>query len=172
MKVRIILSIVTSFAFLVILSGCHKAATKITQPVKQVVETPVEVEKPVEEVETDSDANAKTKVELRFAEIYFDYDKFEITSTARQTLAGYARSLKENPNVKLLIEGHCDERGTIEYNLALGERRADSVKKYLVNSGVESSRLSTISYGKERPVVLGTGESSWAKNRRSAFMIN
>ncbi len=172
MRVKIILSVVTMFAFLAILSGCNKSAAKITPPVKPVVEAPVEVEKPVEVVETESEENTKTKVELRFMEIYFDYDKYDITSKARQTLAEYARSLKENPKVKLLIEGHCDERGTIEYNLALGEKRADSVKKYLVNSGVEGNRLSTISYGKERPAAIGAGENFWAKNRRSAFVIS
>ena len=80
--------------------------------------------------------------------------------------------LKENPDIKLTIEGHCDERGTIEYNLALGERRANAVKNYLINYGINPKRLSTISYGKERPLDPRSNEEAWAKNRRAAFVIN
>jgi len=79
--------------------------------------------------------------------------------------------MKKNPGAKVQIEGHCDERGTPEYNLALGQRRADSTKKYLVNLGIDGSRLSTISYGEEKPADPGHNEAAWAKNRRAVFDI-
>lgn len=99
--------------------------------------------------------------------IYFDTDKYDIDSTDQAALGKQAQWLMQYPNKRATIEGHCDERGTREYNLALGERRANATKNYLVSLGVDASRLSTISYGKERPVALGSDEASWAKNRRA-----
>jgi peptidoglycan-associated lipoprotein len=96
---------------------------------------------------------------------FFAFDKSELSSDARGTLNRQAAWLKQWSNQRLTIEGHCDERGTREYNLALGERRANAVKDYLVASGVSASRLSTISYGKERPIMLGSNEAAWAQNR-------
>jgi peptidoglycan-associated lipoprotein len=112
-----------------------------------------------------------SKSDISFRDINFDFDKYELSSEAREILANHARLLKENPQVRLKIEGHCDERGTIEYNLALGERRANVVKNYLVNYGVDSYRLSTISYGKERPLDLRSTPDAWAMNRRAAFVV-
>ena len=109
--------------------------------------------------------------ELVFENVQFDFDKYTLTERAREVLADNARKLSDNPGVKLLIEGHCDEWGTIEYNLALGEKRADMVKQYLVNYGIDPSRLSTISYGKERPIDPSHNEQAWAKNRRADFVI-
>jgi len=97
--------------------------------------------------------------------VFFAFDKSELSSDARGTLGRQAAWLKQWSNQRLTIEGHCDERGTREYNLALGERRANAVKDYLVASGVSASRLSTISYGKERPIMLGSNEAAWAQNR-------
>ena len=99
--------------------------------------------------------------------IYFDTDKFNIDSADQTALASQAQWLMKYPSKKATIEGHCDERGTREYNLALGERRANAAKNYLVGLGIDASRLSTVSYGKERPVALGSDEASWAKNRRA-----
>lgn len=98
--------------------------------------------------------------------IFFGFDKFDLTADARATLEKQAAWLKKNPGVSVMVEGHCDERGTREYNLALGERRANSVKDYLVANGIPASRIKTISYGKERPVALGANEAAWAQNRR------
>jgi peptidoglycan-associated lipoprotein len=98
--------------------------------------------------------------------VFFAFDKSELTSDSRRTLDRQAAWLKQWSNQRLTVEGHCDERGTREYNLALGERRANAVKDYLVAQGVSASRLSTISYGKERPAVLGSNEAAWAQNRR------
>jgi peptidoglycan-associated lipoprotein len=99
--------------------------------------------------------------------IYFDTDKYNIDSTDAAALQAQAQWLQRYPGKRATIEGHCDERGTREYNLALGERRANAAKDYLVSLGVAASRLSTISYGKERPVALGSNEEAWAKNRRA-----
>ena len=104
--------------------------------------------------------------------VYFAFDKYDLSSDAQATLRRQAEWLNTYGNVSVTVEGHCDERGTREYNLALGERRATSVKNYLVALGVNASRIQTISYGKERPAVLGSNEEAWAKNRRAATVIN
>ena len=103
--------------------------------------------------------------------VFFDFDKYNLKADARGTLEKQAAWLKKWPAATITIEGHCDERGTREYNLALGERRANSVKDYLVALGVNPSRIRTISYGKERPVALGSNEAAWAQNRRGVTTI-
>jgi peptidoglycan-associated lipoprotein len=100
--------------------------------------------------------------------IYFDTDKFDVDSTDAAALRGQADWLKRYPNKRATIEGHADERGTRDYNIALGERRANSAKNYLVSLGIDAARLGTVSYGKERPVALGSNEQAWAQNRRAA----
>lgn len=102
--------------------------------------------------------------------VYFDYDQATLTGQARSQLAQNASWIKENPNVTIQVEGHTDERGSVEYNLSLGERRARAVKSYLESLGVDSSRLTIISYGEEKPLVDGEGESAWSKNRRANFV--
>jgi len=104
-------------------------------------------------------------------DIHFDFDRYDLKPEAREILTEKSYFLKKYPSVKILIEGHCDERGTNEYNLALGERRADSAKQYLVNMGISASRISAISYGEERPMDPGHSEEAWAKNRRAHFDI-
>ncbi len=104
--------------------------------------------------------------------VFFDFDKYDLKAEARQTIEGWAEWLNRNPTVTVTIEGHADERGTREYNLALGERRATSVKNYLVALGVDPNRIATISYGKERPAVLGHNEAAWAQNRRAVMVVN
>lgn len=103
--------------------------------------------------------------------VYFDYDSSDILDSQRTTLEAKAAWLKANPNAKLTIEGHCDERGTNEYNLALGERRATATRDYLVSLGVAASRIRIISYGEERPVCRESNESCWGQNRRSHFIV-
>lgn len=102
--------------------------------------------------------------------IYFDYDQAALSSESRRILAQNAEWIKSNAAVTLQIEGHCDERGTVEYNMALGERRAKAVKAYLVSLGVDGKRLTTISWGKEKPVVQGDTEAAYSKNRRANFV--
>lgn len=103
--------------------------------------------------------------------VYFDFDKSDLRQDARNVLSKNAEVLlKAKPNAKIQIEGHCDERGSSEYNLALGDRRAKSSLQYLITLGVKADRLSTISYGKEKPAVQGNDEAAWAKNRRAEFV--
>jgi peptidoglycan-associated lipoprotein len=104
--------------------------------------------------------------------VFFDFDRSDIKAEAQVLLDQVAVWMQTYPAVTLAIEGHCDERGTREYNLALGERRASAVNDYLVALGIEPGRLSTISFGKERPAVLGSNESSWAQNRRGVLVVN
>jgi peptidoglycan-associated lipoprotein len=99
--------------------------------------------------------------------IFFDSDKFDVDAQDQETLRSQATWLARYPNTRVTIEGHCDERGTRDYNIALGERRANAAKNFLASLGVDAARISTISYGKERPDALGSDEESWAKNRRA-----
>ena len=104
--------------------------------------------------------------------VFFGYDRYDLTAAARATLERQAQWLQRYPNRRMVVEGHADERGTREYNLALGERRANAVKNYLVAVGVSPSRVTTISYGKEQPAVLGATEAAWAQNRRGVTVVN
>jgi peptidoglycan-associated lipoprotein len=103
--------------------------------------------------------------------VFFEYDSDEITPTAEQKLERKAAVLRANPGVRIRVEGHCDQRGSTEYNLALGQRRAEAVRAYLVNLGIDGARLSTLSYGKERPLVEGEDEDAFARNRRAEFAV-
>jgi len=118
------------------------------------------------------EAPAATAAEaMKFENILFDFDKSFIRPDARPILQAVADYLKKNRGAEVLIEGHCDERGTPEYNMALGERRAHSAKKYLVGLGVDEKRVTTVSYGEEQPLDPGQGEKAWAKNRRAVFVL-
>ncbi len=112
-----------------------------------------------------------TLKESRFQTINFDFDKFNLRSDARSSLDFNYNLLRDFPDVIVKIEGHCDERGTVEYNLSLGEKRAKAAQDYLVGLGVAANRISIISYGKERPIDTGHTEDAWAKNRRCEFRI-
>jgi peptidoglycan-associated lipoprotein len=104
--------------------------------------------------------------------VFFAFDRSDITPEAQEILARQADWLRRYPNVTVTIEGHCDERGTREYNLALGERRAQAVKNVLVAAGISAGRITTISYGKERPAVVGSSEEAYAQNRRAVTSVN
>jgi len=104
--------------------------------------------------------------------VFFAFDRSDITPESQQILSRQADWLRRYPNVTVTIEGHCDERGTREYNLALGNRRANAVKSALVALGIPANRVQTISYGKERPAVVGDNEAAWAQNRRGVTVIN
>lgn len=144
-------------------------------PVKpeQVSEKPIS-QAPIQE-STTSEALApiSNAAELRTTldEIYFDFDRYALSEKSRDTLLKNAEKLKSEPAVVVRIEGNCDERGSEQYNLALGEKRAKAAMQYLVTLGIPESRLSVISYGKEKPVALGHDEASWVKNRRDEFVI-
>jgi peptidoglycan-associated lipoprotein len=115
---------------------------------------------------------ARLREEFQGKKIYFAFDSAVLTEESQATLKEKNDYLAANSNCKVTIEGHCDERGSVEYNLALGQRRADSAKKYLVMLGISAERLHTVSYGKERPVDPGHNEEAWAKNRRDEFVLN
>jgi len=112
-----------------------------------------------------------TEKESVLKDAFFDFDKSSIRPDAKQSLDENAKWLKANPNAALTIEGHCDERGTREYNLGLGQRRAKAAKDYLVSAGIDAKRIKIISYGKERPFVPGHDESAWKWNRRAHFVL-
>jgi len=105
--------------------------------------------------------------EQNMKDAYFDYDKYDVRPDAQQVLTSDADFLKQHPNIKFTIEGHCDERGSEEYNLGLGDKRANAAKAFLVNLGVAADSISTISYGKDRPVCTDHNEDCWQKNRRA-----
>lgn len=103
--------------------------------------------------------------------VFFNYDSSALTNNAVEVLDTQVAWLKKHEKVNVIVQGYCDERGTREYNLALGERRANAVKQYLISQGVAADRISTISYGKERPAVLGNNEAAWAQNRRAVTVV-
>jgi len=107
-----------------------------------------------------------TQAVLANAVIYFEYDKFTLTSKSIQALKGVVTLMRKNPKIMLSLEGHADERGTREYNLALGQRRSESVANYLIANGIKRNQLSVKSFGEERPLSLGSNDSAWSKNRR------
>lgn len=150
-------------------AGC--SSTPKEEPVAEpIVTSPTDAateETPVEEV---APSDAESTLSVRLDSVYFDFDSFALTSESRTSLQQVAETLKSGEGARVQIEGHCDERGSNEYNLALGEKRARAVEEYLISQGVDSSLLSTISYGEERPVAPGSDEESWAKNRRAEFV--
>lgn len=119
------------------------------------------------ELNADSDSGKASQLST----VYFDFDSSALSSSTKDALNANAEFLKANPKVEVQIEGHCDERGGTQYNLALGERRAKAAKNYLVAMGIARKRVKTISYGKEKPLAFGHDESSWSKNRRANFVV-
>jgi len=155
-------------ATILLLYGCG------TKP-KPVEETPPPAEqpKPTEEPKTEQPTEPVIKkiTESDFVTVYFDFDKYNLVDSSKKALDNNAQLLKDNASIIVRIEGNCDERGTVEYNLSLGEKRAAAAKKYLTDLGIDATRLQTISYGKEKPVAMGHDEASWSKNRRDDFKI-
>jgi peptidoglycan-associated lipoprotein len=169
-KLWIIMTLLLVLPGFMLTVACQKRVAVQQQPV--VVE---EKEEPVAEKKEEPVAAPKeTKLDAMVMEedIHFDFDKYNLTPTAQENLLRKAEWLRANPDVTVTIEGHADERGTNEYNLALGDRRADSAKAFLVNLGIPASRLTTISYGEERPLCTAQNEECWAKNRRGNFVLN
>jgi peptidoglycan-associated lipoprotein len=153
----------------VIISGCAKKA--VTKAEGETAAKPAVEEKAPAPKEEPIPAAVEEKKMLELKNAFFDFDKSIIREDAKAPLQNNAEFLRANKNTKIVIEGHCDERGTNEYNLALGQRRADSAKRYLINLGINPSRLSTISYGEERPFCKEQNETCWQSNRRAHFII-
>jgi peptidoglycan-associated lipoprotein len=166
------------FLVLVSLMGCSSSATKPGASAssgskdgaaKEKAKTVASESMPSSSLEAFREGKAAGEGPLK--EIYFDYDKYELRADSRETLKANAAWLKANPSARAEIEGHCDERGTNEYNLALGAKRAQTARDYLVALGIPAQRLSTISYGKELPVCRESTEACWQKNRRDRFAV-
>ena len=154
--------------------GAPSAAAPGTVGEAPVKEAPVTAPPaPAERLASAAEAGVAATQEKpsRFDDVLFDFDKSEVREDGRKTSQAVAAYMKKNPKAALLIEGHCDERGTAEYNMALGERRATAVMTYLVSLGVPKAALSTVSFGKEKPLDPGHGEGAWAKNRRAHFVL-
>jgi peptidoglycan-associated lipoprotein len=172
----LVLSLFVVIGFFV-LSGCPKKVETAKQsvgvqegragtpPTEEV--PPMQVPK-IQEAEV-SEGAGPVKTVLQDA--FFDFDKAVVRDDAKTVLQDNAKWLRSNPKAKIQIEGHCDERGTNEYNLALGERRAQAAKRFLVALGIEANRISTISYGEERPFCMGSGEACYQQNRRAHFVM-
>ncbi len=147
----------------------QQQTVKQQEPVKQVEPVQQEVK---QEVKQEEAAAVKASVAVALENVYFDFDKSDLRQDARDALSKNAEALlKQVADAKVKIAGHCDERGSDEYNLALGDRRAKSVAKYLETLGVKADRITTISFGKEKPAVDGHDEAAWSKNRRAEFEI-
>jgi peptidoglycan-associated lipoprotein len=131
-----------------------------------------ETPKPEKTVKVDPLAGTYEEIANKnLQDVFYDFDKFDLGETARQSLAANGDFLKANPSVRITIAGHCDERGTRDYNISLGQKRAEAAKEYLIALGVAEDRISTVSYGKERPFDPGHDEDAWAKNRRGHFVV-
>jgi peptidoglycan-associated lipoprotein len=168
-SVRLALAMVMIAAIMSFTFGCAKQATQAQSPDLQ--DTPAaQVPKPVEPARDSQATPAPEKREL--STIRFDFDSAVLSDQAQQMLVSNAGLLRSNHSVLVTIEGHCDERGTAAYNIALGERRAKAVQEFLVSMGISASRLSTVSYGEEKPIATGHNEDAWAQNRRAQFMVN
>ena len=146
------------------------------KPVAAASHTPAAVPAPAASVEPKPDIPVRISVEEinrrgYVRDAFFDYNRYEIRSDQRDTLAKDAAWLREHPSVKIMVEGHCDERGTAQYNMALGQQRAEAVRDYLVQLGIDPARIQIVSYGKEKPFVTGHDEEAWAQNRRDHFLV-
>ena len=166
------LAIAAAVAGAMALSACSK------KPPKELPPAPLANSGPVGPPPPSGPLGPVPGTEAHFAQamngrdvIYFDTDKYNIDAEDQAALRQQAQYLQQYGNVRVTIEGHCDERGTRDNNLALGERRANAAKDYLISLGVAADRISTISYGKERPVALGSNEEAWAKNRRAVTVV-
>jgi peptidoglycan-associated lipoprotein len=174
--------VMLTIVLLVFFSGCESLKKKQAVTPEQERTAQAEKEKAAREAEKKSFEQGLTEKKYPGIEgevwestllkdIHFQFDQYDLSEEARKILTEDAKVLSNHPSLRIQIEGHCDERGSNEYNLALGERRAMGAKLYLIKLGVQENRLSTISYGEERPVDPGHNEEAWAKNRRCHFVI-
>lgn len=167
------ISLLVAVACLLMLNACAKkpvAPQAELTPAVPVVQPDAAAGSTAADLGTEAVTDvARQEPVLKLEKVFFDFDAYTLTPPAREILARNADWLRQNPAARLTIEGHCDERGSDEYNLALGQRRADAAKNYLVGLGIAAERLTSISYGEERPAVAGSDESAWAQNRRAEF---
>jgi len=172
-KVWMILALIVLVPGLMLMTSCAQQ-TAVGQDTTQKTTPPADTSgKASEDLQAQAAKRAAEQAMNQFLNehVYFAFDSAALSAMAQDTLKRKAAWLRDNAGVAVTIEGHCDERGTNEYNLALGERRAESARAYLVDLGIAASRLSTISYGEERPLDPGHDEEAWAKNRRGQFQL-
>ncbi|MCU0275273.1 MAG: peptidoglycan-associated lipoprotein Pal [Acidobacteria bacterium] len=169
--------LVVAVSLVLMFSACGKKAAQVApvqEPVVEKVEEPVaQVEKPVlseEELFQQKSLEELNRDQI-LKRINFDFDKYEIRDDMKAILQANANWLLKFPSVEVLIEGHCDERGTIEYNIALGEKRAEAARNYLASLGLNAAKVKIISYGKSKPLIPGVDEASYFQNRRAEFVI-
>lgn len=191
-KYLALMGLVVVFALsLIILSGCAEKQAVVKDEAVQAQQTapaaPAADDEAARKAKEQADREAALKAQaakdaaakrnaaalaaLNIQNIYFDYDKSSIRPDAREILKANAGIFTKNKDAKIVVEGYCDERGTAEYNMALGERRAQEAKQYLVNLGLDASRIETISYGEEKPLDTQNTEAAWAQNRRAQFLL-
>lgn len=156
--------------------GCSKkpAMTDVTQDDTTSTDDPTSQPNngdPTQDPTGGESDNAMNNNDGSLKDVFFNYDDYSLSAEARSALSTNAAYLREMDRIRVTIEGHCDERGTVEYNLALGQRRADAARGYLINLGIGADRLAVISYGEERPFVQGAGESAYRQNRRAHFRV-
>jgi peptidoglycan-associated lipoprotein len=168
---RLMLVLVSSS---LVLGACKKkpapAPTPAPTPTERAPERTTPTAAPVDTMAAYNEKVASARMRL-LETIYFEYDADELRDDARASLDAKIAILNANPGLRIRVAGHCDERGSDEYNIALGRRRAEAAKRYLTDRGVDASRIETSSFGRERPAVQGTTEESWSKNRRDEFEI-
>jgi peptidoglycan-associated lipoprotein len=183
-----VLSLVLILLLLASVGGCKKQDAMLAPEARpepaEPTTPPPPAPPPTREVESDFPTEPTAEPELTRSDlvdqwndqgvlstVYFAFDSSDLGEATRRTLQRNAAWLQAHPDVGVVVEGHCDERGTIEYNLALGERRADAVRDYLINLGLDRDRMRIITYGEERPVDPGHSEAAWSRNRRAAFVL-
>ena len=168
MTSRSVLASIAVLSLALTLTGCARKSAQAPPLPAAAASVPAPAAEPAPDAPAPApqpESTPKPAAELRPA--FFEYDSYVLSSSAREALDADAGVLRAQPGLSVTIEGHCDERGTAEYNQALGERRANAARDYLVASGIGADRIRTISYGKERPFVEGQDESAWSQNRRS-----
>ncbi|MBM4303906.1 MAG: peptidoglycan-associated lipoprotein Pal [Deltaproteobacteria bacterium] len=161
---------VISLSFIVALASCSKKEVVSDEPLMNPSDTSGGVAGESAVVGSGNAGEAGT-ASSELETVYFAFDSFSLSADTKNQLKNNIDWLKSNSSAKVQVEGHCDEKGTVEYNMALGDRRANAVKNFLVKSGIARDRIDTISYGKERPVDSGHDESAWSKNRRAVFIL-
>jgi peptidoglycan-associated lipoprotein len=183
----VVLSLLLILSLVAVSGACKKKAVDLTptEPVEDATTQPPPPPPPTKEVEDDypsqqdgfgeRDQPPTDIHELNrsgfLQTVYFAFDSFDLTPSTQSTLRDNAERMKAHSSYNVLIQGHCDERGTIEYNLALGERRANAVRDYVVSLGIERSRIRVVTYGEERPAAPGHDEAAWSQNRRAEFLF-
>lgn len=158
-------------AVLIAATGCSRRQVETT-PDRDRTEPVVATDSPTDDTMDDTEGTVTREEAMAMIGdmIFFDFDKSDLRPEARTTLQQKAEILRQYPDIRVRIEGHADERGTVEYNLALGERRANAARAYLIDLGIDPDRLTTISYGEERPLAEGHNEAAWQQNRRDEFI--